>query len=152
MRRGFLYLVAIMDWASRKVLAWRLSNTMEADFCVAALEEAIARYGKPGDLQHRPGQPVHQLRLHDHAEGRRHPDQHGRPRPLDGQRLHRAAVAQSLKYECVFLNAFETGSEARSGIGRWIGYYNADRPHSSFGGRTPDEVYAIDSEQEKLAA
>jgi putative transposase len=52
----------------------------------------------------------------------------------------------------VFLNAFETGSEARSGIGRWIGYYNADRPHSSFGGSTPDEVYAIDSEQEKLAA
>ena len=93
MRRGFLYLVAIMDWASRKVLAWRLSNTMEADFCVAALEEAIARYGKPGHLQHRSGLAVHQLRLHRHAEGRRHPHLHGWARPLDGQRLHRAAVA-----------------------------------------------------------
>ena len=70
---------------------------------------------------------------------------------LDGQRLHRAAVA-SLKYECVFLNAFETGSEAQAGIGRWIGYYNAARPHSSFGGRTPDEVYATQASEEKLAA
>ena len=59
---------------------------------------------------------------------------------------------RSLKYECVFLNAFETGSEARTGVGRWIGYYNASRSHSSFGGRTPDEGYAIDSDQEKLAA
>ncbi len=59
---------------------------------------------------------------------------------------------RSLKFECVFLNAFETGSQARTGIGRWIGYHNASRPHSSFAGRTPDEVYAIDREQEKLAA
>ena len=58
---------------------------------------------------------------------------------------------RSLKYECVFLNAFETGSEARFGIGRWIGYYNADRPHSSFAGRTPDEIYAIELQAEKLA-
>ena len=59
---------------------------------------------------------------------------------------------RSLKYECVFLTAFETGSEARTGIGRWIGYYNADRPHSTFSGRTPDEVYAMQENEEKLAA
>ena len=92
MRRGFLYLVAIMDWASRKVLAWRLSNTMEADFCVAALEEAIARHGRPDIFNTRSGQPVHQLRLYQHAQGRRHSHLHGRPWPLDGQRLHRAEI------------------------------------------------------------
>ena len=74
----------------------------------------------------------------------------GRGRWMDNVFIER--LWRSLKYECVFLNAFETGSEASAGIGRWIGYYNADRPHSSFGGRTPDEVYTIDSEQEKLAA
>ena len=100
--RGFLYLVAIMDWASRAVLAWRLSNTMDVSFCVAALEEALARFGRPGmlttygrrlRLQHRPGQPVHIHRLHRHARRRRHPHLDGRARPMDGQRVHRAAVA-----------------------------------------------------------
>ena len=93
MRRGFLYLIAIMDWFSRKVLAWRLSNTMDADFCIAALEEAIARHGSPDIFNTDQGSAVHQLRLHDDAEGRRHPHLHGRPWPLDGQCLHRAAVA-----------------------------------------------------------
>ena len=116
MRRGFLYLVAIIDWASRKVLAWRLSNTMDADFCVAALEEAIARYGRPDIFNTDQGSAVHQLRLHQHAAGRRHTHLDGRPWPLDGERLHRR-LWRSLKYECVFLNAFETGSEARTGIG-----------------------------------
>lgn len=74
----------------------------------------------------------------------------GRGRWMDNVFIER--LWRSLKYECVFLNAFETGSEAGAGIGRWIGYYNASRPHSSFGGRTPDEVYAIDSKHEKLAA
>ncbi len=74
----------------------------------------------------------------------------GRGRWMDNVFIER--LWRSLKYECVFLNAFETGSEARFGIDRWIGYYNAARPHSSLGGRTPDEVYAIDIEQEKLAA
>ena len=124
MRRGFLYLVAIMDWASRKVLAWRLSNTMDAEFCVAALEEAIARYGRP--------------------------DMDGRGRWMDNVLIER--LWRSLKYECVFLNAFETGSEARSGIGRWISYYNIDRPHSALAGRTPDEAYATQASEEKLAA
>src|SRR5947199_10295489 len=91
--RGFLYLVAIMDWASRAVLAWRLSNTMDVSFCVAALEEALGAFRQAGDLQHRPGQPVHQRGLHWHARSGWHPNLDGWPRPLDGQCLHRAAVA-----------------------------------------------------------
>ena len=140
-----------MDWASRKVLAWRLSNTMEADFCVAALEEAIACYGQPEIFNTDQGSQFTSFAftttLRD-AGIRISMD--GRGRWMDNVFIER--LWRSLKYECVFLNAFETGSEARSGIGRWIGYYNASRPHSSFGGRTPDEVYVIDIEQEKLAA
>ena len=71
---------------------------------------------------------------------------------MDGRGPLIERLRRSLKYECVFLNAFETGSEARTGIGRWIGYYNADRPHSTFGGRTPDEVYAMQEKKQKLAA
>jgi putative transposase len=74
----------------------------------------------------------------------------GRGRWMDNVFIER--LWRSLKYECVFLNAFENGSEARAGIGCWIDYYNTDRPHSTFGGRTPDEAYAIDMEHEKLAA
>ncbi|MGY3611290.1 MULTISPECIES: IS3 family transposase, partial [unclassified Bradyrhizobium] len=99
--QGFLYLVAIIDWASRAVLAWRLSNTMDTSFCVSALEEALARFGRPeisarceaSSRQYRPGQPVHQRRLHRHAGRHRRQDLDGRSRALDGQRVHRAAVA-----------------------------------------------------------
>ena len=94
MRRGFLYLVAIMDWASRKVLAWRA--LVEHDGCrvLRRRHRRGARSPWPaGDLQHRSGQPVHQPCLHCRAEGGRHPDLHGRSWPVDGQRLHRTAVA-----------------------------------------------------------
>ena len=151
MRRGFLYLVAVMEWASRKVLAWRLSNTMEADFCVAALEEAIARYGSPDIFNTDQGSQFTSFAftttLKD-AGIRISMDSRGRW--MDNVFIER--LWRSLKYECVFLNAFETGSEARFGIGRWIGNYNTNRPHSWFGGRTPDEVYAIELQAEKLAA
>jgi len=151
MRRGFLYLVAIMDWASRKVLAWRLSNTMEADFCVAALEEAIARYGRPDIFNTDQGSQFTSFAFTNTLKdaGIRI-SMDGRGRWMDNVFIER--LWRSLKYECVFLNAFETGSEARFGIGRWIGYYNAARPHSSFQGRTPDEVYAIEFTAEKMAA
>ena len=149
--RGFLYLVAIMDWASRKVLSWRLSNTMDADFCVAALEEAIACFGKPEIFNTDQGSQftgvAFTYALKD-ADIRISMD--GRGRWMDNVFIER--LWRSLKYECVFLNAFETGSEARNGIGRWIGYYNLDRPHSAFDGRTPDEVYATQASEEKLAA
>jgi len=151
MRRGFLYLVAIMDWASRKVLAWRLSNTMDTEFCVAALEEAIARYGRPDIFNTDQGSQFTSFAftttLKD-AGIRISMD--GRGRWMDNVFIER--LWRSLKYECVFLNAFETGSQARAGIERWISYYNTDRPHSAFGGRTPDEVYATQANEEKLAA
>jgi putative transposase len=140
MRRGFLYLVAIMDWASRKVLAWRLSNTMDAAFCVEALKEALARFGRPEIFNTDQGSQFTSTDftgvLRD-AEVRISMD--GRGRWMDNVFIER--LWRSLKYECVYLNAFETGSELRTGLGRWIGYYNGQRPHSRFGGRTPDEVY-----------
>jgi putative transposase len=102
MARGFVYLAAVMDWFSRKVLAWRVSITMDKAFCIEAVEEALARYGRPdisarcaaSSRQYRPGQPVHQRRLHRCAAHKRHQDQHGRQRGLAGQCLCRAALAQ----------------------------------------------------------
>ena len=151
MRRGFLYLVAIMDWATRKVLAWRLSNTMEADFCVAALEDAMTPIGTPEIFNTDQGASSPASRspttLRD-ADIRISMD--GRGRWMDNVFIER--LWRSLKYECVFLNAFETGGEARTGIGRWIDYYNQRRPHSALGDRTPDEAYAIEIQQKNLAA
>jgi putative transposase len=151
MRRGFLYLVAIMDWASRKVLAWRLSNTMDAEFCVAALEEAIARHGRPDIFNTDQGSQFTSFpftnTLRD-AGIRISMD--GRGRWMDNVFIER--LWRSLKYECVFLNAFETGTEAQSGIGRWVNYYNTERPHSALAGKTPSEVYATHANEEKLAA
>jgi putative transposase len=140
MRRGFLYLVAVMDWATRKVLAWRLSNTMDAQFCVEALKEALARFGKPEIFNTDQGSQFTSTDftgvLRD-AEVRISMD--GRGRWMDNVFIER--LWRSLKYECVYLNAFENGSELSTGLGRWIGYYNGQRPHSRLGGRTPDEVY-----------
>ena len=140
MRRGFLYLVAIMDWASRKVLSWRLSNTMDADFCVAALEDALARYGKPEIFNTDQGSQftsdVFTGALRD-ADIRISMD--GKGRWMDNVIIER--LWRSLKYECIYLHAFETGSEVRQGLSRWIDYYNTDRPHSSLDDKTPDEAY-----------
>ena len=151
MRRGFLYLVAIMDWATRKVLAWRLSNTMEADFCIEALHEAMARYGKPEIFNTDQGSQFTSFEftqvLKD-AEVKISMD--GKGRWIDNRFIER--LWRSLKYECVYLHAFETGSEARHGIGAWIDYYNRDRPHSGVGGLTPNEAYGTDWADEKLAA
>ena len=140
MRRGFLYLVAIMDWATRKMLAWRLSNTMDVGFCVMALEEALARFGAPDIFNTDQGSQFSSFAftavLKD-AEVRISMD--GRGRWMDNVFIER--LWRSLKYECVYLHAFEPGSELRTGLTRWIGYYNADRPHSALAGLTPDEAY-----------
>lgn len=140
MRRGFLYLVAIMDWHSRRVLSWRLSNTMETDFCIEALEEALSRFGRPGIFNTDQGSQFTSPRFTQvllDAGVRLSMD--GRGRWMDNVFIER--LWRSLKYECIYLNAFETGSEARAGIGRWITYYNRTRPHSALGGRTPEEVH-----------
>ena len=140
MRRGFLYLVAIMDWASRKVLSWRLSNTMDADFCVAALEDALARYGKPEIFNTDQGsQFTCDNFTNTLKEGGIRISMDGKGRWMDNVMIER--LWRSLKYECIYLHAFETGSEVRKGIGRWIDFYNKRRPHSKLDDKTPYEVY-----------
>ena len=140
MRRGFLHLVAVMDWSTRKVLAWRVSNTMEVEFCLEVLEEAMARFGRPEIFNTDQGSQFTSPRftgLLQQAGVRISMD--GRGRWMDNVFIER--LWRSLKYECVYLHAFETGSELRAALSKWIGYYNAGRPHSGLDGRTPDEAY-----------
>jgi len=140
MRKGFLYLVAIMDWASRKVLSWRLSNTLDADFCVSALKEAFAKYGKPAIFNTDQGSQFTSFsftRVLKDAGVKISMD--GRARWVDNVMIER--LWRTLKYDCIYLNAFETGSEARTCIGTWIRKYNEERPHSSLDDRTPCEAY-----------
>ena len=140
MRRGFLYLVAVMDWATRKVLSWRVSNTLEADFCVAALEEAIARFGRPAIFNTDQGSQFTSLAFTKVlADAGIRISMDGRGRWMDNVFIER--LWRSLKYECVYLHAFETGSDLRAGLSRWIGDYNGRRPHSALGGKTPHEAY-----------
>ena len=144
MRRGFLYLVAVMDWSTRKVLAWRVSNTMEVEFCLEVLEEAMARFGRPEIFNTDQGSQFTSPRftgLLQQAGVRISMD--GRGRWMDNVFIER--LWRSLKYECVYLHAFETGSELRAGLSKWIGYYNTRRPHSGLDGRTPDEAYGANA-------
>jgi putative transposase len=150
MRRGFLYLAAVMDWATRKVLAWRVSNTMDVEFCLEALEEALARYGRPEIFNTDQGSQFTSPRFTSvlqRAGVRISMD--GRGRWIDNVFIER--LWRSLKYECVYLHAFETGSGLRAGLSSWISYYNAQRPHSALAGRTPDEAHGA-AGMERLAA
>nr|WP_239059647.1 IS3 family transposase [Ruegeria sp. PrR005] len=146
MRRGFLYLVAIMDWHTRKVLAWRISNTLEADFCVEALNEAIARFGPPEIMNTDQGSQFTSFAWTDRLRrsGVRI-SMDGKGRFLDNIFVER--LWRSLKYECVYLHAWETGSEAKAGVGKWIEFYNRKRPHSALGGRPPAVVYWLRKNQ-----
>ncbi len=140
LRRGYLYLVAIMDWYSRKVLSWRLSNTLEADFCVDALEEALTKYGPPEIMNTDQGSQFTSWEftqtLKD-AGVRISMD--GKGRWMDNIFIER--LWRSLKYESVYLYELVTGTQARRVIGTWIRRYNDERPHSSLGERTPTEAY-----------
>ncbi|VAW03516.1 Mobile element protein [hydrothermal vent metagenome] len=144
MQRGFLYLVAIMDWHSRKILSWRLSNSMEAGFCVEALKEAIAKYGRPEIMNSDQGS---QFTGFEWTQALKDVgvkiSMDGKGRWIDNRMIER--LWRSLKYECIYLNAFETGSPARTGIGKWLAYYNSGRPHATHGMTrgilTPDEAY-----------
>ena len=139
-KRGFLYLVAIMDWYSRKVLSWLLSNTMDTEFWVHALKEAIALYGIPDIFNTDQGSQYTSLSftnvLKDHGIKI---SMDGRDRWMDNVFIER--LWRSLKYECVYLNNFENGKQAKTFIGNWISHYNGHRPHSTFDGLTPHEVY-----------
>ena len=150
MRRGFLYLAAVMDWSTRKVLSWRVSNTMDVGFCVEALQEASARFGRPEIFNTDQGSQFTSAEFTDVLKAAKvRISMNGRGRWMDNVFVER--LWRSLKYECVYLHAFETGSELRAGLARWVGYYNTLRPHSTLAGRTPDEAYGAGM-TERLAA
>ncbi len=139
-QRGFLYLVAIMDWATRHVLAWRLSNSMDASFCVEALAEALSRYGKPEIFNTDQGS---QFTGFDFTGALKAAgveiSMDGRGRCMDNIFIER--LWRSLKYEAVYLHELTDGFKAERVIGEWIGFYNTERPHSALGGQTPAEAY-----------
>lgn len=140
MARGFVYLAAVVDWYSRRVLAWRLSITMEAAFCVEALEEALARHGKPDVFNtdqgsQFTGQEFTGVLLRA-----------GVAISMDGKGAWRDNVFverlwRSVKYEEIYLKAYDTVGEARASIGRYLAFYNGRRPHSSLDRKTPDQAY-----------
>jgi putative transposase len=140
MRRGFLYLVVVMDWCSRKVLSWKLSNSLDADFCIEALQEALARFPKPEIFNTDQGCQFTSVEFTETLT------KAGVKISMDGRGRWRDNIIverlwRSLKYECIYLNAYEGGSETRRGIGSWVELYNRRRPHSSLDDRTPYEAY-----------
>ena len=140
MARGFVYLTVVLDWFSRRILSWRLSITMEAAFCVEALEDALARYGKPDIFNTDQGSQFTgtaftSVLIH-----------HGIAISMDGKGAWRDNVFverlwRSIKYEEVYLRAYDSVSEARESIGRYITFYNGRRPHQSLDGATPNQAY-----------
>ncbi len=140
MARGFVYLAAVLDWHSRRVLSWRLSNTLTADFCVEAVEEAIARYGKPEIFNTDQGS---QFTSRDFVTPLK---ELGIRISMDGKGCWRDNIFverlwRTVKYEEVYLHAYESVSAARASLTRYFTFYNCRRPHSSLDGQTPETVY-----------
>jgi putative transposase len=140
MRHGFLYLVAVLDWATRRVLAWRLSNTMTTDVCLDALEAAIHDYGCPGILNTDQGSQFTSTAFVSLVQ------QHGIRLSMDGKGAWRdnlfvERLWRSVKYEEVYLHAYDSVAEAHQGLARYFAFYNHGRPHTALDGRTPDMVY-----------
>jgi putative transposase len=140
MARGFVYLAAVLDWFSRRVLAWRLSITMEAAFCIEALEEAMARHDKPEIVNTDQGSQFTGQAFTGVLI------KHGITISMDGKGAWRDNVFverlwRSVKYEEVYLRAYDSVSEARASIGRYLDFYNGRRPHASLDGMTPDQAY-----------
>ncbi|XXK34379.1 IS3 family transposase [Rhodobacteraceae bacterium nBUS_22] len=149
-KNGFLYLVAIMDWATRKVLSWRLSNTMDASFCVEALDEAIAKYGKPEIMNTDQGSQytgADWITTLTKADIKISMD--GRGRYLDNIFIER--LWRSLKQEAVYLHEITNGFQAKQIIDDWIGFYNSERPHTALDKQTPDTAYFRQAEIQKAA-
>jgi putative transposase len=139
MARGFIYLAAVLDRVTRRVLSWRVSITLEADFCIAAVEEALARHGKPEIFNTDQGSQFTSTEFTKVLIGREIKIS------MDGKGAWRDNVFverlwRTIKYEEVYLRAYASVSEARASIGRYLGFYNSRRPHSSLDGKTPDQA------------
>ena len=140
MRKGFVYLAAVLDWATRRVLSWRLSNTLTTDFCLEAVEESLQRYGTPEIFNTDQGS---QFTSSDFVELLRH---HGIQQSMDGKgrwvdNVFVERLWKSVKYEEVYLHAYDSVAQAKQGLERYFRFYNQRRPHSSLDGQTPDQVY-----------
>jgi putative transposase len=140
MARGFVYLAAVIDWWSRRVLSWRVSITMEVDFCLEAVEAALAKHGKPEIFNTDQGSQFTSAPFIGLLKD------NGIAISMDGRGAWRDNVFverlwRSVKYEEVYLKAYDSVSEARASIGRYLGFYNGKRPHSRHGGLTPDRAY-----------
>jgi putative transposase len=140
MKRGFVYLVAILDWASRRVLAWRLSNTLTTDFCIEAVQEALTTYGTPDIFNTDQGCQFTSLPFTGLLKDR------GIQISMDGTGCWRDNVFverlwRSVKYEEVYLRAYDSMSAAKQGLERYVTFYNQRRPHRALDGHTPEEVY-----------
>ena len=140
MARGFVYLTAVVDWFSRRVLAWRVSIGMEVDFCLEALEEALATYGAPEIFNTDQGSQFTSVAFTSLLQ------RNAIRISMDGKGSWRDNVFverlwRSVKYEEVYLRAYDSVAEARTSLGRYLGFYNRKRPHSSLNGRTPDQAY-----------
>ena len=150
MKRGFVYLVAVIDWFSRRVLSWKLSITMDVSFCLEALDEALSKYGKPEIFNTDQGSQF----TSEAFTGRLKKE--GIAISMDGKGRRRGNVLierfwRSIQYEEVYLHAYESVSEARGRIGQYIQFFNNRRPHSSLQAQTPDQVYFNRSPEQRAA-
>jgi len=151
MKRGFVYLFAVLDWASRRVLAWQLSNTLTTDFCLEAVQKAITRYGTPAIFNTDQGCQFTSLEFTGLLKA------HGIAISMDGRGCWRDNVFverlwKSIKYEEVYLHAYETVSAAQQGLERYLTFYNQTRPHRALDGHTPDGVYVDNLPTRRTAA
>lgn len=151
MRRGFVYLVAVMDWVSRRVLAWRLSNTLTTDFCLDAVRDALARWGRPAIFNTDQGSQFTSGEFTGLLQA------NGIAISMDGKGCWRDNVFverlwRSVKYEEVYLKAYDSVGEAKAHLGAYLRFYNTRRPHRALDGQSPDAVYFAGVSQERLAA
>ena len=140
MKRGFVYLFAVLDWASRRVLSWRVSNTLTTDFCIEAVQESLASYGAPAIFNTDQGCQFTSLEFTSLLKD------HGIQISMDGTGCWRDNVFverlwKSVKYEEVYLHAYDSVSEAKSGLEKYFTFYNQRRPHTALDDKTPDEFY-----------
>jgi putative transposase len=140
MRRGHMYLVAVMDWYSRKVLSWRISNTLDTEFCLEALVEALSRFGRPEIFNTDQGAQFTANAFTDVLKSHQvQISMDGRGRVQDNIFIER--LWWSFKYQYLYLWSFDNGAELRKGLDQWFNFYNSERSHQSLDNKTPDEVY-----------